>query len=486
MVQFDNELGNAKNYISNLVRSDSDLLMMAVDTEKSEKYYTLSKLQNNIVNTMSGYKYIDYFVLVIPSTDFSYLRVKDTSDLDQMNHFDQSLLKHSSEQAPGTYFSHLIHNNSDYCVIYTVTPDILCGYAINISKLQKKIPSELSLHFIATDQLDDIRSNIDSSELFLSADSSLAPVSVYTKVNSSDLTKTLPYLQKQLYTIPLFLLLILSVLVLLLNFIVRRPLNHLEKHIKQIKNGDWNHPVSPIQCSNEFMAVNQAFNTLMNQIENLKINVYEEQLTAEKNRLQGLQYQMRPHFMINTLNIIYNFIQNGNLTEAQQLIRFSTDYLRYMIMVDSDFVPLNQEISHLKNYLGIQAFRYENTIEYQIDADPFIEDSNIPPFLIQNIVENSIKYYNKHNEILKIRILVKYEESEYESFMHFTIRDNGEGYPAEILEQIKNRVWALNSKHIGLKNCMERLKLIYNESAEWHFYNDNGAVSEFILPILED
>lgn len=63
------------------------------------------------------------------------------------------------------------------------------------------------------------------------------------------------------------------------------------------------------QTSEEFEIVNQRFNSMMSQIEALKIDIYEERLSKQKTELQHLQLQLNPHFFLNSLNIIYNFAQ---------------------------------------------------------------------------------------------------------------------------------------------------------------------------------
>lgn len=104
----------------------------------------------------------------------------------------------------------------------------------------------------------------------------------------------------------------------------------------------------------------------------------------------------------------------------------------------------------------------------------------LPPFLIESFVVNAMKY----GLIPKKKGLIEVEVKALDEFMiQIRIADEGEGFSEEVLESVEE--YLLQRKvsselGVGLKNAMERLKLIYQERARIRFYNQKpqGAVVE--------
>ena len=100
------------------------------------------------------------------------------------------------------------------------------------------------------------------------------------------------------------------------------------------------------------------FNTMMDEIHKLKINVYEEQLATQRSELKHLQLQINPHFLFNSLNIVYHLASVKNLALIQEMILCLVQYFRFMFRSNSHFVSLSDELDHTRNYLTIQQMRF--------------------------------------------------------------------------------------------------------------------------------
>ena len=106
----------------------------------------------------------------------------------------------------------------------------------------------------------------------------------------------------------------------------------------------------------------------------------------------------------------------------------------------------------------------------------------VPTLCIQTFVENSFKYAEVVAlQKLVISIRVQILETEDGEFLDIIIKDNGRGYPEHILKEINGETEG-NGISVGINNIKMRCRLIYGEKAEYSFSNEEGAVSEMVLP----
>ncbi len=176
-------------------------------------------------------------------------------------------------------------------------------------------------------------------------------------------------------------------------------------------------------------------------------------LQAEK---RSLLAQMNPHFIFNSLNSIEHFIVQHDERQANNyLSNFSGLIRRILDNSKKNLIPLQEEITTLSLYLGMEKLRFENDFEFQITKDELIEynEMMIPPMMLQPFVENAIWHGllpSKKKGILKISFL---NEGDY---FKCIIVDNGIGREkASSLKSVKR-------SHVptGIRNIEERIDLL--------------------------
>ena len=238
------------------------------------------------------------------------------------------------------------------------------------------------------------------------------------------------------------------------------PVRGLTEAIERIENGEMEYRIPEQSTGAEFTRINRSFNHMMDQVEALKISVYEEQLKAHKIKLGFLAQQIKPHFILNTLNILYSYEQE-EFPLIQRMIVHLSRYFRYVINANQDFVTLGQEMEHLRNYFEIQQARYVRTFEAAVEYDPDLADCLIPPLLLQSFAENSIKYALLPDRIVQIRVTAE----KTESGMRLTVTDDGRGISPEMLERIeefhRDRVFR-RDLGVGVQNAIDRVELLYS------------------------
>ncbi|MBU1718370.1 MAG: histidine kinase [Bacteroidetes bacterium] len=167
---------------------------------------------------------------------------------------------------------------------------------------------------------------------------------------------------------------------------------------------------------------------------------------------QSLVRQLNPHFVFNSLNSIQNFIYNNDIdSSAAYLTRFSRLMRMNLDHSQREYISLSEELIAIEHFLEIEKLRFKDRLQFEIITaiDSVAEDIQIPPLLLQPIVENSIWHGLLHKEEGgKITI----EVAKKDSLVEVTITDNGVGR-----EQTQaNRV--SGHKSTGLSHTIRRLK----------------------------
>jgi LytS/YehU family sensor histidine kinase len=206
------------------------------------------------------------------------------------------------------------------------------------------------------------------------------------------------------------------------------------------------------------------------QAEKLKAVKLEEQLT--RTRLEFLKNQIHPHFLFNTLNMISS-VMYESVPEADRMIANLSDLLRMTLKTSGAGVhTLSEEIKILKFYLEIMEARFKDKLEIFYSVDKDVLDALVPSFLLQPLVENSIKYGMENLSTVKIEIGAK----KVNSLLSITVKDNGPGIHIEPENVLK--------RGVGLSNTQERLEKLYGNDFvfTWQNIPTGGLLIEITFP----
>jgi two-component system, LytTR family, sensor kinase len=136
------------------------------------------------------------------------------------------------------------------------------------------------------------------------------------------------------------------------------------------------------------------------QTERIKLRQEADNLFRQA-ELARLRQQLQPHFLFNSLNSI-NSLLISDPQAARNMVLNLSDFLRGTLKEDeSKTVPLREEIEVLKLYLEIEKVRFGHRLEinFEITADAL--NMQVPPLLIQPVLENAIKFglYNVLDQV---------------------------------------------------------------------------------------
>lgn len=261
------------------------------------------------------------------------------------------------------------------------------------------------------------------------------------------------------------------------------PLNELVKTMERIKKGDLTAQPSTELNSWEFEQVNETFNSMINEIKNLKISTYEKQLAFERAELARLKMQIKPHFYLNCLKNIFALAETKRMKDIQNTILKLSNHLRYVFSSDSDTVLIERELQLCQNYVELQNISQSMPIEYKLSVDADLMDVPVPPVSLLTLVENSIKHGICREHALIISITVKRLILEDGNIVNITIKDNGYGFSENKLEELNKKTEDFQSDtHVGLSNTIRRFKILFGNEVEFAFTNKDGAKIDIFLP----
>lgn len=185
---------------------------------------------------------------------------------------------------------------------------------------------------------------------------------------------------------------------------------------------------------------------LLNDLQRKLLEAEKEKMDIE---LRGLRSQINPHFFFNTLNGLYALSLQSNPVLPSSILQLS-GLMRYFIYDSkSERVPLDKEITMIKDYIGLMKLRTEAEMPVRFDVSGDIENHTIAPLIFISFIENAFKHgLPAENKLIRIHLEMIIEENR----INFNIKNR----KGDILnEQFKN------SEGIGLENVKRRLSLLY-------------------------
>lgn len=333
-----------------------------------------------------------------------------------------------------------------------------------------------------------IRLSNGNHYLLIDKPSQYSNLNVFILLDEKSILDELPIFQRIIKVIPIAIMIIMAILLALLSRLVFKPIQHLTSGMRILGKGQLEYRLKEGN-SKEFQIITRQFNQMAEQIGNLKIDVYEEQMKVQQAELKHLQAQINPHFFMNSLNIVFHLVELQKYSLIKKMIGHLVSHFRFIMNTNDAWIPLLSELNHIRNYIEIQMVMYPNKLSYEVLLPQELESTLIPPLLIQPFVENAIKHgFINNSKPFNVGITVSEETGESgDSCIAIQIRDSGPGFSAHQLEMLKLGLYEKKptDRHLGIWNVYRRMLMFYNNRARLTFHNapDGGAVVEIRLPV---
>ena len=221
-------------------------------------------------------------------------------------------------------------------------------------------------------------------------------------------------------------------------------------------------------------------------------DILRAELTEQKMSMLYLKSQVNPHFLYNTLDTIRIQAQlNGDKKVADLLMRL-VDFFRLSVKVDRPMVSLDEELDLLEAYMELMCYRYPE-LQCEYDIDPELGGVQVPNFILQPIVENSLLHGLKNKGYRgTVRISAR---KAADHRMEILVCDTGSGFEKgkkaavdRMLQTYARQPAKLEGNSIGILNVQKRIKLLCGREYGLS-YTENptgGVTAHLLLPMEEE
>lgn len=197
----------------------------------------------------------------------------------------------------------------------------------------------------------------------------------------------------------------------------------------------------------------------------LKLLQMQQQNTTFE--LELLRAKINPHFLYNVHNTIAGLIAKDP-QKAERMVMLLSKFFRFTLSKSSaTYHSIADEIDIIKTYLELQAIRYETRLSYDINADAQILTLQMPSFILQPLVENSIKH---GIEKISGKGSITVDIALHDQQINIKVADTGADFPE------------FPGTGTGLLTVHNKLRLLYNENFSINFNKSPEKYVELIFP----
>ena len=259
-----------------------------------------------------------------------------------------------------------------------------------------------------------------------------------------------------------------------------RPIKYLSETMSGF---DENHLEQQIHLSTntELDQIGNAYNSMVERVGILMTDVQTKERELRKSELQSLMYQIRPHFLYNTLDTIYMLARISKEETIMKMIQSLSRFLRINLSNGNEEIPVEKELEHVGAYLEIQKIRNADLFEYEISCEETIAALPIMKTILQPVAENCIKYgFRDIYDGGKIKISACTVDRD----VCLSVANNGAPMDDAAMEQLNSfekmsmeemdKVVQNRQGGYGISNVVRRLRMRYSDKVRFYYVMEDG------------
>lgn len=484
----DTELANTVSFISAFLNETDTQKMLYMS---GETYFSKKREQETLDIGLQGDEYVTG-VWVSSSVTGEELveRSLEKEDYAEYQKFRQMFLENEAWRSypPGRWLVVEVQE-SPYLVYFQYDADTCISAWVNVKRILKRAPlflgdGEASLTFVGSDEEASEKENERRADIHISKPLQQVKGAKLKLSASPTYTESLVLAAAGILALCMITMGAAITLTENIRKYFLRPVRNITETIQELGKGNLEKRVDTGNCVAEMKQIGDNLNQMSEEIQTLKIKVYEEELERKDAEFQLYSAQIRPHFILNMINAVYNMTSLEEYGNVLKTCRYLSSYMRYLFTEKELICTLDQEILHLKEYINLQEARYPGALECRLELEAQILECIIPTLSVHTLVENIFKYAMGDQEILKILIRGDYDAKENRVFLQ--ISDNGNGFSEEILNSVKAEEERHTERKIGLRNTVKRFRQLYGDEFTFVLRNEDGAVIEMYFPFRNE
>ncbi|EGL15909.1 MULTISPECIES: histidine kinase [unclassified Paenibacillus] len=253
-----------------------------------------------------------------------------------------------------------------------------------------------------------------------------------------DLNVELVQMQRYIILIGTILVLVSAFIASIVSKRISMPLIRLIRQMKQVEQGNFKGIVN-VTSYREINILVGSFNHMVNRIEELIERVKISSVSEKNAELHALQSQVNPHFLYNTLDMIYWMLDEKGNDKLGEVVLSLSHMFRYSSQWEEGAeVTLREEFRQIHHYLTIILIRLEGRLEVELKTDERYMDIRIPKMTLQPIIENAVKH---GLEPLNRRGMLTISTFADGRELAIRIEDNGVGIEEEKLRGLRESLY---------------------------------------------
>jgi len=269
---------------------------------------------------------------------------------------------------------------------------------------------------------------------------------------------------------------------------IRRPIRDITDGVERISAGDYSYRL-PLGNTEEIRTISEGINSLLDELDrktrqmvDTQKNLYEVRLLHKESQMKALQFQINPHFLYNTLEMVSSMARSGETAHIPKVLSDMTKIYRYSVS-NSSMGTIGSEFECALSYMEIMKHRFGPFYRFDHDLDGSVVDVPMPRMVLQPLVENAI---NHGLATLEQGGSVTISGMRAGKKALITVTDTGVGMTNEELKALKADIeWELPKGGIGMHNVHQRLKRVYGPTHGLRLKSvpGEGTTVSFSIPL---
>jgi two-component system sensor histidine kinase YesM len=349
-----------------------------------------------------------------------------------------------------------------------------------------------SLNGLPRPQTSQIIVDNQANQLVVAAKAKMSDWTILGLTPKEDINAEVVKSREYLYVVIVVLVILSTALAVLISRNISSPLKLLIREMKQVEMGNFKGSVT-VNSFEEINSLVSSFNRMVKRMDELIERITIASISEKNAELQALQSQVNPHFLYNTLDMIYWMLderENDRLGRVilalSHMFRYSSDW------EEASKTTLRQELDQMRHYMTIIENRLQGRVSAEVNVAPEWLDVPLPKMTIQPIIENAVKYgLEPLSHKGDLRVSTKVSEQE----LWIVIEDNGIGMEESVLNRLREMLredtasihnpasYRKLSRGIGLTNVHRRIALMFGDSYGLSIHSTQGEGTTVVIAI---